>query len=254
MKTPLFSALALVSLCVAAHLTAANVPAAPAIDPNALTELRRMSDTLAGAKAFTCRTHVVMEMPAGNGQSLTLFPEGRMALRRPDKLRARYDGDAPPLDFFYDGATVTVYAPHARVYSTMKAPSTLDAMLLDLRQVTGLRLPGVPLLKEDPYRTLSRDLQGAVVVGDSRVDGVACRHLAFRRPGVNWELWIESGPRALPRRLAATFTDRPGHPRTIIGFSEWNLHPWLTDSLFRFRKPSGSQEIPFATTLKDAGR
>ena len=249
MKSPLFSALALASLCVAGHLTAA-----PAIDPNALTELRRMSDTMAGAKAFTCRTHVVMEMPTPNGQSLTLFPEGRMALRRPDKLRVRYDGDAPPLDFFYDGSTVTVFAPHARVYSTMKAPATLDAMLPDLRRVTGLRLPGVPLLKEDPSRTLSRDLEGAVVVGDSRVDGVACRHLAFRRPGVNWELWIESGPRALPRRLVATFTDRPGHPRTIIAFSEWNLHPWLTDSLFRFRKPSGSQEIPLATTLKEAGR
>ena len=26
-----------------------------------------------------------------------------------------------------------------------------------------------------------------------------CEHLAFRSPGVNWKIWIESGQRALPR-------------------------------------------------------
>lgn len=239
------------ALLAAGCLSAAS---APAIDPNALAELRRMSDTLGRAKAFTCRTRVVMEYAGQNGQALTLFPEGRMALRRPDKLRVRYAGDAPPFDLFYDGASVTIFAPHAKFYSAVKAPPTIDAMLPGLRRETGLRLPGLPLLRQDAYSVLARDLQGAVVVGPSTVDGVPCRHLAFRRPGVNWEVWIESGPRALPRRLAATFTDRPGRPRTIITFSDWNLHPWLPESLFRFRKPAGTTEIPLATTLRDLSR
>jgi len=136
----------------------------------------------------------------------------------------------------------------------VKAPPTLDAMLTGLRRETGLRLPAIPLLKNNPYEALTAGLQCGVVVGESRVNGVPCQHLAFRRPGVNWEIWIETGDRALPRRLAATYTDRPGHPRTLIEFSAWNLHPWLPDSAFRFRKTPGLKEIPFPATLKDAGR
>jgi hypothetical protein len=112
----------------------------------------------------------------------------------------------------------------------------------------------VPLLKDDPYASLTRDLQSAVIVGETRINGVRCDHLAFRRPGVNWEIWIESGSRALPRRLAATFTDRPNFPRTIVEFTRWNLHPWLPDCLFRFHKPAKAKEISFADVIKDARR
>ena len=243
-------------LSLAAVLMAGSLSAATpsAIDPNALSLLKRMSDSLTKAKGFTYRSRIVMELPAVTGQFVTLLPEGSVALRRPDKLRATYGGDAPPFDLFYDGQSVSVIAPHASVYSTVKAPATLDAMLAGLRKNTGLRLPAVPLLKDDPYASLTRDLQSAVIVGETRINGVRCDHLAFRRPGVNWEIWIESGSRALPRRLAATFTDRPNFPRTIVEFTRWNLHPWLPDCLFRFHKPAKAKEISFADVIKDARR
>jgi hypothetical protein len=241
-------------LSIAAALaTAGQLGAAtpPAIDPNALSLLKRMSDTLAQAKSFSYRSRVIMEVPSVTGQFLTLFPEGDVVVKRPSSLRARYAGDAPPFDLFYDGASVSVFAPHASVYSTTNAPATLDAMLTGLRRETGVRLPAIPLLKDHPYEALTRDLQSAVVVGETKVNGVACDHLAFRRPGVNWEIWIETGRYALPRRLAATFTDRPNFPRSIIDFSSWNLHPWVCSSLFHFRAPKGAKEIPFAAVLKD---
>lgn len=243
-------------LSLAAMLTVGSLGAATpsAIDPNALSLLKRMSDSLTKAKGFTYRSRVVTEVPSVTGQFITLLPEGTVALRRPDKLRATYGGEAPPFDFFYDGKSVSVLAPHASVYSTVKAPATLDAMLSGLRKNTGLRLPAVPLLKNDPYAALTRDLQSAVIVGETRIDGVPCDHLAFRRPGVNWEIWIEAGSRALPRRLAATFTDRPNFPRTIVEFSRWNLHPCLPDGLFRFQKPAAAKEISFADVIKDARR
>jgi hypothetical protein len=225
-----------------------------AIDPNALSLLRRMSDSLAKARGFTCTERVIMEVPSVTGQFLTFVPEGRVALRRPDGLRARFLGDAPPFDLFYDGSTLSVVAPHAGVYSTAKAPSGLDAMIAGLRRETGVRLPAAPLLLSNPYEALAKDLQSAVIVGETKVDGVTCDHLAFRRPGVNWEIWIEAGPRALPRRLAATYTDRRNFPRSIVEFKDWNLHPWLPGSLFVFRKGPDAREVPFATVLKKADR
>jgi hypothetical protein len=40
---------------------------------------------------------------------------------------------------------------------------------------------------------------------------------------VNWEIWIESGERALPRRLAITYTGETNFPRSLVEFSHWNL-------------------------------
>jgi hypothetical protein len=123
-------------------------------------------------------------------------------------------------------------------------------MLPALQQETGIRFASAPLLFSDPYSVLSRGLLSAIVVGPSAVNGTRCEHLALRSPGVNWEIWIETGPQALPRRLAVTFTDRTNFPRVLVEFSHWNLRPWLKDSDFVFRKPAGAREIPFLSVLK----
>jgi hypothetical protein len=86
------------------------------------------------------------------------------------------------------------------------------------------------------------------------VNGAACQHLAFRSPGVNWEIWIGSGQRALPWRLAVTFTDRANFPRTLVEFLSWNLNPWLKNSDFVFRKPAGAREIPFLSVIRPNAR
>lgn len=224
------------------------------MDPKALEQLQRMSTSLSSAKAFTYKSRAVIEVPASTGQFLTLFSDAHVALQRPDKLRALLGGEAPAFDFYYDGKTVSAFAPASKVYSAAKAPATIDAMLPELEDETGIRFVTAPLMFSNPYKVMTRGLSSAVVVGPVTVHGVACTHLAFRSPGVNWELWIESGPQALPRRLAVTFTDRPNFPRTIIEFSRWNLHPWLRAADFVFRAPAGAKEIPFASVWNSTGR
>ena len=249
MKPPII--LAITALLTCGPLRAET---AQSIDPNALSMLKRMSVTLTEAKAFSFRSGSLLEVPAKTGQLITLHSVGTVSLRRPDRIRGVFGGDAPPFDFFYDGNAVTVTAPLNKVYSTLKAPSSIDTMFAGLHEETGIRIPSSPLLMSDPYAILTRRLLSAVVVGPTRVNGVECDHLAFRSPGVNWEIWIEAGSRALPRRLAVTFTDKPGFPRTIIDFSHWNLHPWIFSSRFEFRAPKGFRETPFLAVLRDADR
>jgi hypothetical protein len=251
---PLAACLSVLFLTPAVLLAADKPKKAPAVDPHALSLLKRMSDTLAGAKAFAYRSHNILEVPSANGQFITLFSTGKIALKRPNKLRALLAGDAPHFDFFYDGATVSAFAPGDNVFSTSKAPATIDEMLSGLREETGIRFASAPLLFSNPYAVLTRGLTSGVIVGPSTVDGAACVHLAFRSPGVNWEIWLESNARALPRRLAVTFTDRANFPRTVVELSGWNLQPWLCDSGFVFRKPAGAREIPFVSVLKSADR
>jgi hypothetical protein len=236
--------------CAAALLAPASLQAKPPIDPQALSSLKRMSNTLAAAKAFTYRTKTVSEVPAKNGQFLSLCSTADVALKRPDKLRAHLTGEAPHFDFYYDGATAAAFGPANNVYSLSKAPPTIDAMLPGLERETDIRFVSAGLLFSNPYQVLTRGLTSALFVGSTTVNGTPCDHLAFRSEGVNWEIWIESGPRALARRLAVTFTDRAHFPRTLVEFSNWNLHPGLRPGDFIFRPRTGSREIPFLSVLK----
>ena len=227
-------------------------PAARAgtIEQRALVPLQRMSDTLAAAKSFSYQSRTVLEVPAKTGQVITLVSEANVALRRPDKLIARFTGEAPHFDFYYDGATASAYAPGNSVYSTTKAPATIDAMLPALQNETGIRIASAGLLRSNPFAALTQGMTSAVLMGAVQIDGEPCDHLAFRRDGVNWEIWIPTGSKALPRRLAATFTDRPGNTRVLVEFSNWNLHPLLHPGDFEFHPPRGSREIPFLSVVR----
>lgn len=239
--------------CAASLLLPAFVQAAP-IDQKALALLKRTSDTLAAAKALTYRSCATFEVPARNGQFLTLFSTANVALKRPDKLRAIVTGEAPHFDFFYDGTTVSAFAPGTNVYSASKAPPSINAMFAGLEDETGIRFATAPLLLSDPFRALTKGLTSALYVGPTTIHGKPCDHLAFMGDGVNWEIWVESGPRPLPHRLAVTFTDRTNYPRTLVEFSDWNLHPSLRPGDFVFKKPAGAREISFLSVRKAAGR
>ncbi len=121
------------------------------VDSQALQILRRMSTTLGAAKAFTYRSTSIQEVPAKTGQFITLFSTVEVALKRPNKLRARLTGEAPHFDFYFDGATASAFAPASKVYSTVEARSTIDTMLPALQQETGIRFASAPLLFSDPY-------------------------------------------------------------------------------------------------------
>ena len=224
------------------------------VEPQALEALKRMSATLTEAKEFAYRSVNTIEVPAKTGQFVTLFSTVEVTVKRPDKLRAQLSGEAPHFDFYFDGTTASAYAPSTNVYSTVKAPPTIDAMLPALEQVTGIRIASAPLLVSDPYATMTRDLTSGVVVGPTVINGRPCEHLAFRSPGINWEIWVESDQRSLPWRAAVTFTDRPNFPRVLIEFLSWNLRPWVRDDAFAFRKPQGAREIPFLSVVKPSAR
>jgi hypothetical protein len=249
-RRPIATRLAgLLGLLVASTVLRAD-EAPPRIDPQAMAHLKRMSASLAAAKAFTYKSTSTKEVPSNTGQFLTLYSTADVAVKRPNKIRVKVGGEAPRFDFFYDGVTVSASAPGAKVYSTTKAPATIDAMLPELEQETGIKIASAPLLFSDPGAVLERGVTRAFVAGPVTVSGVACVHLAFQSPGVNWELWIEAGSSALPRRLAVTYTDVENFPRTLVEFSDWNLSPWVRDGSFAFHPPAGAKEIPFLENFK----
>ncbi len=219
--------------------------AEPMMQQPALDQLKRMSTALAAAKAISLRSSSTVEVPAKTGQFVTLFATSEITLQRPDKLRVNVTGEVPNYEFYYDGKTIVASATGDKVYSITPAPTTIDAMMPFADEKTGIHFATADVLFSDPYAMLTQGVTSAFVVGKDTIQGTPCEHLAFRSPGVNWEIWIESGPSALPRRLAVTYTTVTNFPRFLVEMSDWNLQPSLAAGNFDFKKPADAKEITF---------
>lgn len=221
----------------------------PVMDQRALDLLKRMSDTLASARSFTYRSRSSVEMPAATGQFLTFFGHTELALERPNKLRVKAGGDIPVFTVIADGAKVWAFDPGKNLYAAAEAPGTLDDTLKFLMDQAGIHFPASDFLFSDPYAVMTQNLNSAFVVGSSEVDGHPTDHLAFMGPGVNWEIWIDSGKQALPRRFAVTYKEAVNFPRFRVEFFDWKLNPKLPAGTFVFKAPKGAKQIEFASEL-----
>ena len=224
----------------------ANVPK-PVMDQRALDRLKQMSEMLASAHSLSYRSRSMAEVPASTGQNLTFFTDAKVVLQRPNRLRAEVTGDVPHFQILYDGSRVSALDLEKNLYAVTDAPSTVDETLKFLMDKSGIHFPASEVLFSDPYAVMSKDVNSAFIVGPSQVDGFRCDHLAFMGPGVNWEIWIDSGSRPVPRRLAVTYKEVTNFPRFLLEFSNWNLNPKLSAGTFVFKKPATARQIEFAS-------
>lgn len=210
-------------------------------EQRALDLLKGMSDRLAAAKSFSFKARDFVEAPGGTGQLLTFFAESEVAVVRPDKLRVKVGGDAPPFDLSFDGKTLSVYAPREKLYASADAPKTLDE-LLPFAAKAGVLLPYADFLFKDPYAVLTKDITSAFYAGSSIIGGVRCEHLAVASPGVEWQIWIDAKSH-LPRLLTGALLTVQGMPRFAVELSDWRLDPKLPAKGFVLTKPAGANRM-----------
>lgn len=214
-------------------------------DPRALAALKVMSDRLSGAKSFTFHAHNSVPMLGPNLQWVTLLGTARVALERPNKLFIERGGDQTPIEVYYDGKTFALNEPRAKLFAEAPAPATIDATLAELLGPSLAGFPYLELLLADPYAALTASLGGALYVGHSTVDGVKTEHLAFRGPGVDWEIWIGAEDK-LPRLVQAKYVDLGKAPAITTRFTDWKLDAPIPASTFTLGKAAGAQQIELA--------
>ena len=220
-------------------------PPAPIVEKYALERLKQMSEKLASSKAFTFHASSFIEVPAVTGQFLTLFTESDIALQRPNKLRVDVSGDVPGFQLYFDGAKLSAFDPQKNLHSVSDPLATIDRMLDFVLTKAQINFPSADFMYSNPYAVMTKNLTHAIVVGPSMVNGVPCEHFAYMEPGLNWEIWIENGPRALPLRLAMTYKKASNFPRFMVEYKDWNLNPKLNADLFVFKAPANSKVIEF---------
>jgi hypothetical protein len=207
--------------------------------------LKRTTDKLSGATSFTFKTTSSVEVISPIGHLINYFTTADVAVQRPDKLAAKKTGDGPSFDLYYDGKTFGAIDAKLGLYAEMAAPPTLDALVPEVREKTGMQFPYADVLYSDVYGAVTKNLTHAYWVGRTTIDGVECDHLAFAAPGVEWQVWLGPDKDPLPRRLAVTYLALERQPRFLVNFSDWNLKARLPASRFEFKKPAGAKPIEF---------
>jgi hypothetical protein len=233
----------------------AVAPKAPLIDQAALDLVKATSDKLAAAKSIAFVTRGSFDVPARNGQPLLYFARAEVLLVRPNKLRVIVPGDGPPSEFYYDGKTIAVFQPYTDFVATTDAPSTLEAALEAVYKKAGLYFPFVDFLVDNPYDTLTRDLQSAFVVGTSEtVGGVKTNIVSLSNRDTHLQIWIGVEDK-LPRLVWATRVNRPNEPRHLVEFPDWKLYSEsLGGESFAPKTTDSTKQIPFGAPPSPAGK
>ena len=222
----------------------------PALEPEALAQLKAMSDLLKGTGSFSFKASSDREQPSTNGQMLDFFAVSRVSASRPDKIRVDTRGDLHDASLWYDGKTVTIFSAKSTFYGQAPAPGTIDETLVMLMDRFQVPLPAAGFLLKDPYAKMMEGVKTAFDAGDSDIDGVACRHLAFSEEDADWQVWIEKGGKPLPRRIAVTYKKATGAPRVVTTLSDWNLSPTIPAGDFVFTPPAGATKVDWKTAQK----
>lgn len=224
---------------------AESAPRTPVIDPVADKMLKSMSAILGSAKTLSFKADINFDQLLVSGQQVQYGGAAMLTLKRPGMVYAEYAGDLNARKVWYTDGEVTVLDLNTNFYGKLPVPATLDEAMDSLMTQYGFTLPLSDVLVSDPYKAFTSNAWAGVVIGDSKINGQACKHLAFVEKFIDWQIWISEGRQALPCKLVITYKTIPGGPQYSAEFYDWAINPTIDASAFTPVLPEGSEQIEF---------
>jgi hypothetical protein len=244
-------ATALVSGGSATGYAATPVPAPkpeaaePAIDAGAKDALQRMSKFLAGLPAASAHEDITRELVLNGDLKVQKASTSEVAFRRPDHLRADVIGDDNKnYSIFYDGKMLTLYLPAQRYFAQTEQSGPIGTALDRAETQYGVDFPVSDFFRITSGEDFLQEVSAAGFVGMSRVGGTECEHYAYRTAEVDYQLWIETGDKPLPRKLVITSKKEPTEPQ-YTAIITWDTSPKADASIFTFKAPADATKIAF---------
>jgi hypothetical protein len=218
----------------------------PGLEPQALEILKAASARLASARSMSFTAVVSYESPSRLGPPLVYSTRSEVVMQRPDKLRVVTSGDGPRSDFYYDGKTMTAFAPAEKLVAIADAPPTIDAALRLAFQTGAIYFPFTDVIVSDPYKDIADGLTTAFYIGQSKVVGATTTDMvAYVTGDVFVQIWIGAEDK-LPRRIYAIYLNDPERLRHVLELSDWQLDMPVPPDAFTPPDLAGAAHIAFA--------
>jgi hypothetical protein len=200
-----------------------------------------MSDLLAGTQGFqvTARQELVLANNSIETRTVDLI------VQRPGKLWAASNDGGGTQTTVFDGKTVQVVFSNEKVWASLDAPATIDAMIDMLAEEHEVYIFLADLLAASPYDSLkvgNTTGQSAEV----ELDGASFHHLSFSNENVDWQLWIPVSGAPLPKKFEIDYKEGGSFASFTAYFDNWNLEPNLGAEAFVANIPGDFEQIEFA--------
>jgi hypothetical protein len=200
-----------------------------------------MSDFVASQKTISVTYDSDIEVITSTLQKIQFTSSGQVQLSRPDKLRATRTGGYRDVEIVFDGKLVTVNDKDTRNYAQIEAAGTVDQLIDVLREKNGVVAPGADLLLPNVFDVMMADVIEGAVIGKGVIDGVECDHLAFRNVETDWQIWVESGARPIPRKYVITSKGIGEAPQYTLRIREWKAD--LPADAFAFKPEQSARKL-----------
>lgn len=206
--------------------------------------IQRLLDFMRGHQELVAEAFVTHQAVQESGQKLHFDLLQRIALRKPDRLYWQTLRDDASVDtaWFSDGVFRILKQP-ANLWGEIEAPDTVAELIETLDEQYRLNVPFHDLLVADPGDLwLGEEVTSVIYVGEAWVEAAWTDHVAVRKPGVDFELWVRKGPEPFLAKMTIIFTEAEGQPTYSARFRDWSTSiPETTE--FAFSPPEGSEQI-----------
>jgi len=222
--------------------TAPAATAANAVDPGVIQALKDMGTHLQTLKRFHVSTDLTGERVLADGQKLQHTATATMDVERPNKLHARMWSARAERELIYDGKSVTLWTPAQKYYSTVPFEGTLGELASRLEDRYAVEIPLSDLFVWGTPAAPLDKIESAMNAGQDFIDEELCDHYAFRQGQIDWQIWITTGSKPLPRKIVITNRADDARPQSV-SLLDWNLKPTFTDAVFKFTPPKGATRV-----------
>lgn len=225
-----------------APAAAAAPAAANAVDPGSIQALKNMGAHLQTLKRFKVTTDLTGERVLADGQKLQHSATANLEVVRPNMLRARMFSARAEREIFYDGKLATIFIPAQKAYSTVEFTGNLGELVNKLEERYGVEMPMADMFLWGTQAAPLDKIESAMNAGQDFIDNDLCDHYAFRQGNADWQIWITTGDKPLPRKLVITNRNDEARPQSV-SLIAWNLKPTFKDSVFKFTPPKGATAV-----------
>jgi hypothetical protein len=212
--------------------------------PDALAALERMGEHLKTLKQFTLAAATTSEDVLDFDEKVMIGGNIIYRVKIPDRLNLTIKTDKRQREYFYDGKTVTVYAPALKYYSVLPASDTIAKTIEEAESTYGVEVPLADLfyLGTKGSKADASNIVSAFYVSDSTINGNVCAHYAYRTATANFQVWIPKDGEPLPCKIVRDIPDDPARPQYTAVLT-WKPDETFTEDVFTFTPHEDAKKI-----------
>jgi hypothetical protein len=233
----------------------ANLPTEEAADvkiqPEAISALDKMANHLRTLDSFTLIADTTQDDVLAGGQKIEIAGHNTYRVRRPDRFVLDVVNDKQHRQYFYDGKTVTQFAPALGYYAVFEAPDTIAKTIRLAHEKRGIQMPLADLFHWGTEHSNVKEISSAHFVGEANVAGSICNHYAYRTQTVDFQVWIRKEGDPLPCKLVVNDRQIEVSPKYSATLA-WDVGSQFDDQTFTFVPPEGAEKIDIEETAAAA--